>query len=297
MNLGAIGTAMVTPFNNRGDIDYEVVTQLVTHLIENGTDSLIINGTTGESPTLSDKEKEELLAYVIKEVDKRVPVIAGTGSNDTKSSIYATQRAQEIGADGVMLVVPYYNKPDQVGMYTHFKAIADSTYLPVLLYNVPGRSGVNLLAETVIELSHVPNIQGIKEASGDLGQMSAIIAGTDASFSVYSGDDSLTLPLLAIGGRGVVSVASHVVGLEMQQMIHDFHTGQVAKSAAKHRILLPLFDAIFSKPNPVPIKYLINKIGILVGNVRSPLVGITQDNDFLDEAIEIFRDQFESKKE
>ncbi|WP_025784995.1 4-hydroxy-tetrahydrodipicolinate synthase [Sporosarcina sp. D27] len=296
MKLGSIGTAMVTPFNEEGEIDYEVTRLLINHLIENGTNSLIVNGTTGESPTLSEEEKEQLLAHAISIVDKRIPVIAGTGSNNTRASIRATKRAEQLGADGVMLVVPYYNKPDQNGMYEHFKSIAESTSLPVLLYNIPGRSGVNLSAETVIRLSNISNIEAVKEASGDLSQMAAIIEGTDDTFSVYSGDDALTLPLMAIGGSGVISVSSHIVGLEMQRMIHDFQNGNIANAALLHQSLMPLFQSVFSKPNPVPIKYFLKKAGLPVGDVRLPLVGISEVDSYLDLTLQTFKQQFDSKK-
>lgn len=289
MRLGSIGTAMVTPFNHQGEIDFEVVTQLIHHLLENGTDSLIVNGTTAESPTLSEQEKEQMLAHVISVVNKRVPVIAGTGTNDTRSSIEATKLAEHLGADGIMAVVPYYNKPDQEGIYEHFKAIAASTALPVLLYNIPGRSGVNMTSETVIKLSKIPNIQAVKEASGDLVQMAEIIKGTDDTFKVYSGDDALVLPLLAVGGDGIISVASHIAGLEMQRMIQDFKDGKTAKSASMHQALLPLFQAVFSKPNPVPIKYYLKKVDVPVGDVRLPLVGILKKDSFLDSVLATFR--------
>lgn len=297
MELGSIGTAMVTPFNEDGKIDYEVTALLINHLIDNGTNSLIVNGTTGESPTLSDEEKEQLLTHAISIVDGRIPVIAGTGSNDTQASIRATKRAEQLGADGAMLVVPYYNKPDQQGMYEHFRRIAENTSLPILLYNIPGRSGVNMSADTVIRLSKITNIEAVKEASGDLAQMAAIIEGTNDTFNVYSGDDALTLPLLAIGGAGVVSVSSHIAGLEMQRMISDFQNGNTASAATHHQTLMPLFQAVFSKPNPVPIKYFLRKAGLPVGDVRLPLVGISGEDSYLDLTMQTFKRHFGSKKE
>ncbi|WP_040286814.1 4-hydroxy-tetrahydrodipicolinate synthase [Sporosarcina koreensis] len=286
MRLGRIGTAMVAPFSQEGTVDLAAAASLVEHLLSTGTDSLIVNGTTGESPTLTEQEKEELLAGVIDAADNRVPVIAGAGSNDTAASIRAAQRAEEIGADGVMLVVPYYNKPDQQGLYAHFKAIAESISIPVLLYNIPGRSGVNMTAETVIRLSKIDNIRAVKEASGDLEQMADIIAGTDEEFMVYSGDDALTLPLLAIGGDGVISVTSHIAGCEIQQMISAFQDGRNGLAAEWHRTLLPLFGAVFSKPNPVPVKYFLNRAGIPVGGVRLPLIGASPSEPGLDAVYE-----------
>lgn len=289
MDIGKISTAMVTPFSATGTIDYEKTDRLIDYLIQNGSDSLVINGTTGESPTLSGEEKESFLAFAIEKVAKRVPVIAGTGSNNTAESAEMTKRAEIIGADGVMLVTPYYNKPDQKGMYAHFSHIAKETTLPILLYNIPGRSVVNMLPSTIIELSKVPNIRAVKEASGNLDQMAEIISGTENGFSVYSGDDGLTLPLLAIGGDGVVSVASHVVGNEMQQMIRAFETGQTAEAAAMHRLLIPVFKALFSAPNPVPVKYALEKIGVQTGGVRLPLTEFGDDSLLFDKVWNDFK--------
>lgn len=291
MDLGKISTAMVTPFSSTGEIDYDKTDCLIDHLIRNGSDSIVINGTTGESPTLSAEEKESLLAFAIEKVAKRVPVIAGAGSNNTAESVKMTQRAEILGADGVMLVTPYYNKPDQKGMYAHFSHIANETTLPILLYNIPGRSVVNMLPSTIIELSKISNIRAVKEASGSLEQMADIISGTDEGFSVYSGDDGLTLPLLAIGGNGVVSVASHVLGNEMQKMIKAFEAGQSAEAAAIHRLLVPVFRALFSAPNPVPVKYALEKIGVQTGGVRLPLTDFGVDALLFDKVWNDFQSQ------
>ena len=272
MELGRIGTAMVTPFSHSGDIDFDLTEQLIEHLIATGTDSLIVCGTTGESPTLSHQEKSNIFKYAIEIVRKRIPVFAGTGTFNTAETVKLTKLADELGADGIMLVTPYYNKPDQKGMVAHFTHIANQTELPILLYNIPGRVAVNMEAKTVIELSKVKNIRGVKEASGSLDQMSEIISGTDSGFKLYSGDDALTLPVLAIGGDGVISVASHIVGNEMQQMINAFISGDTTKAAEMHRTLLPLFNAVFSAPNPIPVKYALTKLGIDTGGVRMPLV-------------------------
>lgn len=289
MELGRIATAMVTPFSAEGVIDYDKTEKLIEHLIENGTDSLVVSGTTGESPTLTWEEIEELVKFTVKQVNRRIPVIVGTGSNCTQTSIDATKRMEKCGVDGVMLVTPYYNKPDQKGMYIHFSTIAKETSLPILLYNIPGRSVVNMLPETTIALSKIDNIIGVKEASGDLEQMAEIIEGTDADFKVYSGDDGLTLPLLAIGGSGIVSVSSHVVGNEMQKMIAAFSEGRTNEAAAMHRALLPVYSALFSAPNPVPVKYALDKIGVEVGGVRLPLIGFEGPNDTVDNALERFK--------
>lgn len=282
MDLGYIGTAMVTPFSESGYIDYDLTETLIEHLIATGTDSLIVCGTTGESPTLNHEEKSNLFKYAIEIVNKRIPVIAGTGTFNTAETVKLTRQAESLGADGIMLVTPYYNKPDQKGIVAHFSHIADETNLPIMLYNIPGRSAVNMQAETVIELSKIKNIRAVKEASGSLDQISNIISGTDKGFKVYSGDDALTLPVLSVGGDGVISVASHIVGSEMQQMMNAFKLGDTNKAAEMHRTLLPLFQAIFSAPNPVPIKYALKKIGINTGGVRMPLTEFGRESATFD---------------
>ncbi|RDW17346.1 4-hydroxy-tetrahydrodipicolinate synthase [Oceanobacillus arenosus] len=275
MNFGNVLTAMVTPFDQQGEVDFEATKGLVNHLIENGSDGLVIAGTTGESPTLSHDEKIALFKLVVEVVNGRVPVIAGTGSNNTKESVELTIEAEATGVDGIMLVVPYYNKPSQEGMFQHFSTIAAATSLPVMLYNIPGRSVVNMTAETIIRLSRIENIVSVKEASGDLDQVAEIISKAKVNFSVYTGDDSLTLPTLAIGGTGVISVASHLVGNEMQEMVQLFKQGDVVNAAAIHRHLLPLMKELFAAPNPTPVKTGLNRIGVEVGGVRLPLVPLT----------------------
>ncbi|MFT4413619.1 4-hydroxy-tetrahydrodipicolinate synthase [Fredinandcohnia humi] len=276
IDFGKISTAMVTPFDNKGNIDFTKTTQLINYLLNNGTESLVVAGTTGESPTLSFEEKVALFRHVIRVVDGRVPVIAGTGSNNTYASIELTKKAQDAGVDAVMLVVPYYNKPNQEGMYQHFKAIAESTSLPVMLYNIPGRSVVNMSVETITRLSKVPNIVAVKEASGNLDAMAEIIANTDDDFILYSGDDGLTLPVLAIGGKGVVSVASHIIGNEMQEMVSAFYNGNLKEAALLHQKLLPTMKALFTSPNPVPVKTALQIRGMDVGSVRLPLVPLNE---------------------
>ncbi len=275
--FGRVATAMVTPFDNKGNIDFSKVTKLVNYLIDNGTDSLVVSGTTGESPTLTKEEKIALFKHVVKVVDKRIPVIAGTGSYDTYSSIELTKKAEEAGVDGIMLVAPYYNKPNQEGLYQHFKAIAEATALPVMLYNIPGRSVVNINPETVIRLAEdVPNIVAVKEASGNLNNITKIIANTNDDFLVYSGDDSMTLPILAVGGTGVVSVASHIIGPEMQKMIKSFLEGNYTEAAKLHQYLLPIMEGLFKAPSPVPVKTALQMKGLDVGSVRLPLVPLNE---------------------
>ncbi|EIJ81445.1 dihydrodipicolinate synthase [Bacillus methanolicus PB1] len=276
VSFGRISTAMVTPFDNKGHIDFAKTTQLVNHLINNGSDSLVVVGTTGESATLTKEEKLALFQHVVKVVEKRVPVIAGTGSNNTYDSIEMTKKAEKMGVDAILAVAPYYNKPNQEGLYQHFKAIAESTSLPVIIYNIPGRSVVNIEPETVIRLSKIPNIVGIKEAGGNLSAMTQIIANTDDDFLLYSGDDGLTLPVLSIGGTGVISVASHVIGNEMQEMISAFLNGDYERAAKIHQKLLPLMDGLFIAPNPVPVKTALQIKGMDVGSVRLPLVPLTE---------------------
>lgn len=289
MEIGQIATAMVTPFTPTGDIDYSKTANLIEHLIDNGTDTIVVCGTTGESPTLSTEEMGKLIDFTVKTANKRVPVIAGTGTNSTAHSVQLTEQAEALGVDGIMLVTPYYNKPDQKGLYAHFSHIAGETKLPILLYNIPGRSVVNMTAETTIALSKIHNIRAVKEASGNLEQMADIIAGTDESFSIYSGDDALTLPLLAIGGKGIVSVASHIVGNEMQKMINAFKTGRTEQAATMHRSLLPVFRAMFTSPNPVPLKYALGRLGVEVGGVRLPLVAFEGENPEFDEIWKNFK--------
>lgn len=276
MIFGRLATAMVTPFDSKGNIDFQKTTTLVNYLINNGTDSIVVSGTTGESPTLTTEEKIALLQHVVKVVDKRIPVIMGTGSNNTQASIELTKKAEQNGADAIMLVAPYYNKTNQEGLFQHFKAIAESTTLPIMLYNIPGRASVNIAPETVIRLSQVPNIVAVKEASGDLNAMTQIIAQTDDDFVLYSGDDGLTLPVLSIGGVGVVSVASHVIGNEMQQMIDAFFKGNFREAAKQHQQLLPIIKGLFAAPSPAPVKTALQLSGMDVGSVRLPMVPLTE---------------------
>ncbi|EIX1770582.1 4-hydroxy-tetrahydrodipicolinate synthase [Listeria monocytogenes] len=279
MDLGKVITAMVTPIHPEKDkVCKKRIHHLVNHLIKNGSDGLVIAGTTGESPTLSHDEKIKLFRQVIETNDGRAKLIAGTGSNNTAETIAFTKEVATLGGmDAVLIVAPYYNKPNQDGLYAHFAAVAEASDLPVVIYNIPGRSVVNIEPETIIRLAKLPNIVGVKESSGNLDNISKIIAETSDDFQVYSGDDSLTLPILAVGGNGVISVASHIVGNEMQEMIQAFEHGEVQKAAQIHRELLPLMNGLFSVPNPAPTKYLLNQQGISVGPVRLPLVDLNAE--------------------
>ncbi|MBD2344034.1 4-hydroxy-tetrahydrodipicolinate synthase [Anabaena subtropica] len=271
-DFGRVLTAMITPFKADGSVNYTVAAELAAHLADNGTDTLVVCGTTGESPTLSWDEEYQLFVEILQAVAGKAKVIAGCGSNSTKEAIAATQKAAKIGVHGTLQVVPYYNKPPQAGLYQHFQAIAQACpELALLLYNVPGRTGQNLSPETVVRLAEIDNIVGIKEASGNLDQAGEIRRLTPKEFQIYAGDDSLTLPLLAIGAKGVVSVASHLVGNQLQQMIQAFNAGQVTVASDIHLRLFPLFKALFITTNPIPIKQALKLQGWEVGSTRPPL--------------------------
>ncbi|MGD1858695.1 MAG: 4-hydroxy-tetrahydrodipicolinate synthase [Leptolyngbyaceae cyanobacterium] len=271
--FGRVLTAMVTPFGADGSVNYSVAEKLAAHLVENGSDGLVICGTTGESPTLTWDEELQLFQCVKAAVGDRAKVIANTGSNSTREAIAATRKATALNLDGTLQVVPYYNKPTQEGLYQHFRLIAEAALdLPVMLYNIPGRTGCGLAVETVARLSEMPNVAAIKEASGNLDYVSQLRAATSETFDIYSGDDSLTLPLLSVGGCGVVSVASHLVGESMQKMIQAFEMGKVQEARKTHLALLPLFKALFLETNPIPIKAALNLQGWQVGSLRLPMV-------------------------
>ncbi|MDR7556359.1 MAG: 4-hydroxy-tetrahydrodipicolinate synthase [Armatimonadota bacterium] len=273
--FGHVVTAMVTPFDASGAVDYARAAQLARRLIEAGNDGLVVAGTTGESPTLSDAEKIRLFHTVKEAVGDRARVIAGTGTYDTAHSIHLSQEAARAGCDGLLLVNPYYNRPSQEGLYAHFRAIAESTPLPVMLYNIPGRTAVNCTPDTIARLAEVPNIVAVKEAAGSLDQVSEIRIKTPERFAIYSGDDSLTLPKLAVGAVGVVSVAGHLVAAEIQQMIRAYFAGQVAEALRLHRRLFPLFKVLFITTNPVPVKAALRLVGFDCGKPRLPLVDVT----------------------
>jgi 4-hydroxy-tetrahydrodipicolinate synthase len=264
---------MVTPFDREGQVDYAQAQRLAPALLDSGSDGLVVAGTTGEAPTLTHDEKLRLFAAVKEAAGGRGAVLAGTGTNDTAASIELSQEAERAGVDGLLLTAPYYNKPTQEGLYRHFEAIARSTRLPCVLYNIPSRTGVNMTADTTLRLSRVPNIVGVKEASGDLAQVAAIIDDAGEEFHVWSGDDALTLPILALGGYGVIAVVSHLTGMQLHQLIEDYLAGRTAEAARAHRRLLPLMQVLMTAAsNPAPVKYALNQIGFLVGALRLPLV-------------------------
>jgi len=270
--IGRLITAMVTPFDEKGEIDYAQAKRLATALLDSGSDGLVITGTTGEGPTLSAEEKIRLYAEVKEAIGSRGAVIAGTTDNDTAKSIELSTEAASVGADALLLTVPAYNKPPQEGLYQHFKAIAESTELPCVLYNVTSRTSLNMTDETTLRLSKIDNIVGIKEAGSDLNQITRIIDGAGDDFRVWSGNDDETFPIMATGGYGVVSVLSHLVGNQIKQMMGYLLEGDVEKAAAEHRRLLPLFKVMFTVSNPIPLKYSLNHVGFNVGPMRLPLV-------------------------
>ena len=269
--FGRVITAMVTPFDANGNVDHIQARAVAKHLIDTGTTSIVVTGTTGEGPSLSEEEKLTLYATVLDSLDGSGKVIAGTTTYNTKESIELSARAEDIGVDGILMTVPYYNKPTQSNLINHFEMIADSISIPGILYNVPSRTSLNMTAVTTAKLSKITNIIGVKEASADLGQIADIIRLSNDDFLVWSGNDADTLPILSIGGYGVVSVASHLVGKEISRMIELFTENNLVESAKIHRDLMPLIEAIFYSTSPIPLKYMLNKIGISVGNPRPPL--------------------------
>ena len=266
---GRLITAMVTPFDENLDVNFDAAVSLAVKLVNEGNTALVITGTTGEAPTLTDEEKTDLYKAVKKAVD--VPVIAGVGTNSTKSTIENIRKAQESGVDGLPAVTPYYNKPDQDSLYCHFKEVAASTDLPVMLYNVPGRTGCNLLPETVEKLAQIDNIAALKEAGGNIVQFTDIIRRVPEDFLVYSGDDSMLLPAMATGCYGIVSVASHIVSPEMKEMIDAFVSGNNEKAKEINLKLFNIFRDLFIVSNPVPVKSALNMTGVRAGGVRLPL--------------------------
>ena len=267
--------ALVTPFAN-GDVDYDKLGELVDWHLTQGTDGLVPCGTTGESPTLSFQEHEQVIATVVKRVEGRIPVVAGTGSNNTAEALRLTRFAKDAGADGALMITPYYNKPTQEGMYRHFRTVAEEVDIPIVLYNVPGRTGINLAPETVARLAEFPNIVAVKEASGSLDQASSIASLCD--ITLLSGDDSLTLPLLAVGGKGVISVVANIVPRDMKAMIEAFQGGHIQRAQRLHLKLFPLCRAMFLETNPIPVNTAMKMLGMTNGAVRLPLCEMAEAN-------------------
>ncbi|NQY74880.1 MAG: 4-hydroxy-tetrahydrodipicolinate synthase [Candidatus Margulisbacteria bacterium] len=276
MDFGTVITAMVTPFDKDGSVHYEEAVRLVQHLIDHGSNSIVLAGTTGEAPTLTHDEEFRLFKHIIDHFKGKIPIIAGTGSNSTATAIKSTQEAAEMGVDAVLQVVPYYNKPSQEGLFQHFTAVADNSTVPIFLYNIPGRTSLNMEPETIAKLSHHNKIIGVKEANG-ICQVEAIRYQTSDDFLIYSGDDDMTLPYMEKGAHGVVSVASHLVGDKIQEMISLFNTGKKDLSDAISKQLVPLFKALFITTNPTPIKAAMTMLGFQVGDPRLPLIPATED--------------------
>lgn len=273
------GVAIVTPFKDNGEVDYEKFAEMVDYQIENGTDAIIVCGTTGESSTLTHEEHLDVIRYCVEKVNGRIPVIAGTGSNCTDTAIYLSTEAEKYGVDGLLLVTPYYNKATQKGLYQHFKAVADSVKVPVILYNVPSRTGCNIAPETVVKLcTEVENIVGVKEASGNLSQIVKLMSLADGKVDLYSGNDDQITPLLALGGKGVISVLSNVAPRQTHEICAKFFAGDVAGSCAEQLRAIPLCNALFCEVNPIPVKKALNLQGRGAGILRMPLCEMEEEN-------------------
>jgi len=272
MEIGRLLTAMVTPFDANGAVDYAQAKRLALALLDSGSDGVVLAGTTGESPTLSHHEKMRLFSEVKEALGSRGAVIAGTGTYDTAESVELSREAERLGVDAVLLTCPYYSRPSQEGLYRHFEIIARAVSLPCIMYNIPGRTGVNMTAETQVRLSHIDNMLGVKEASGDLAQIAQVVDEAREGFRVWSGDDQMTLPILAIGGYGVISVVSHLAGAQMRQIVQACLSGHVDEPARTHRRLLPLMTVLMTAAgNPPGVKHALNAIGFQVGAPRLPL--------------------------
>lgn len=273
------GVAIVTPFKENGEVNYEKFAELVEFQIENGTDAIIVCGTTGEASTLTHEEHLEVIKYCVEKVAGRIPVVAGTGSNCTETAIYLSKEAEKYGVDGLLLVTPYYNKATQKGLYNHFKAVADAVKIPIILYNVPGRTGCNVLPETIVKLcTEVENIVGVKEASGNISQVTKLMALAGDKVDLYSGNDDQIVALLAMGGKGVISVLSNVAPKETHEICQKFFDGDIAGSRELQLKSIELFDALFCEVNPIPVKKALNLMGMEVGSLRMPLSDMDEAN-------------------
>ncbi len=270
--IGRLITAMITPMDEEGKVDYPQARRLANALLDSGSDGLVVSGTTGESPSLTNEEKLRLFAEVKEAIGDRGAVVAGTGNYNNAESIEMSREAEKVGADGLLLTVPYYNKPPQEGMYQHFKAIAESVSIPCMLYNVPSRTSINMTSQTTLRLAEIDNIVGVKEASSDLDQIARIIGGAPDGFRVWSGNDNETFYIMAMGGYGIVSVASHLVGNQIKQMMGLILEGDIERAAAEHHRLMDIFKGLFIVSNPIPVKHSVNQAGMDVGAPRLPLV-------------------------
>lgn len=272
------GVALITPFNENNKVDYLKLAKLIELQIKNNTDAIIICGTTGESSTLSETEKKEIINFTVEIVNKRIPVIAGTGTNNTESTIKLSKYATKIGADGLLIVTPYYNKCTQKGLYLHYKEIAESVNIPIILYNVPSRTGVNIDVDTVLKLSKLKNIIGIKEASSNISQISEILSKVDKDFFIYSGNDDQIIPILALGGSGVISVLANIYPKETHEICYEFFNGNIKKARKLQFKYLDLIKNLFVEVNPIPVKEALNYLGYNVGKCRLPLCDMDEKN-------------------
>ncbi len=277
MDFGTVITAMATPMDTNKAVDYDGAQHLAEYLLANGSDALVVCGTTGESPTLSKEEKLKMFAAILEVAKGKAPVIAGTSTYDTAASVELSKKAEALGVDGLLTVTPYYNKPPQEGVFLHFQAIAQATSLPVILYNVPSRTNVNLLPETVARLAQIENVVAVKEASGNLEQVRTIRQCTPADFIIYSGDDGDTLPILELGGKGVISVAAHLIGKQIKEMIDCYNQGDMANARLLHEKYGDLFKKMFLCANPIPLKFCLNQLGLPAGPCRLPLCEATPE--------------------
>lgn len=271
------GVAIVTPFKEE-NIDFTKLEELLEWHIAEGTDAIIICGTTGESATMTQEEQKEAIKFTVEKVNRRIPVIAGTGSNNTKYSIELSQYAEEVGADGLLIVTPYYNKTSQKGLVEHYEAIANKVNIPIIIYNVPGRTGLNILPKTILELSKHPNIKGVKEASGDIAQVAEIARLIPEDFYIYSGNDDMIVPLLSVGGHGVISVVANILPKDTHNMVKYFLDGDTEAAKRLQLKMKPVIDTLFIEVNPIPVKEAMNIIGMNVGNCRLPLVPMAKEN-------------------
>ena len=276
-DAGEVITAMVTPFNEKREVDFDALSKLVEHLVNSSSDAILVAGTTGESPTLTHEEEYEILFEVKGKVSGARKIIMGAGSNCTRTAIESSRKAVELGADAILSVVPYYNKPNQQGIIEHFGAIAKAVDIPIIMYNIPGRTGVNMTPQTAAFLAkEYSNIVALKQSFPDMDTITELRSLCPEDFAIYCGDDSLTLPMLSLGAHGVISVASHVVGDEIKSLIHNFKSGQIKAARNMHQYLYPLFRKLFMAPNPVPVKAVLSRLKIIENYVRRPLVELNE---------------------
>ncbi|OGH96678.1 MAG: 4-hydroxy-tetrahydrodipicolinate synthase [Candidatus Melainabacteria bacterium GWF2_32_7] len=290
-DCGEVITAMATPFNEKLEVDYIAAEKLAKHLANNGSDAILVAGTTGESPTLNHEEELNLLTVVKEAVGNKAKIVMGAGSNSTVTAVEMSKKVQEKGANAILSVVPYYNKPSQRGLLEHFGQIAKATDLPIILYNIPGRTGINMLPETIATLAQqYNNIIAVKQSNSDLDLVTEIIDKSPKDFIVYSGDDSLTLPMLSLGAHGVISVASHLIGNDIKEIIRKFKSGDVKAAQILQYKCFPLFKALFTAPNPTPLKACLQKWNIIEEHVRLPLVTLTnEEKDRLFKVLSIYQ--------